>query len=90
MTVIATLKDGRVIAVADITAVGRSDAGKLSISATLTHLKTVEYVLQTNLDADPNRNFSVERPSIAGNVVGITVYVGGGTTLTGEVIGIGF
>ena len=90
MTVVATLKDGRVIAKADVAQVITAAAGKVYTTATLTDLKTVEYVLQFNLNAEANVNFSPERPSISGNIVGVTVYCGGGTTITGECIAIGF
>lgn len=90
MTVVATLKDGRVIAKANITAVDRVDAGKLFIQATLTDLKTVETVLQFNLNVTPNTNATAEQPTISGNVVGVTVYCAAGTTLTGEVVVVGF
>ena len=93
MTVVATLKDGRVIAKATITsAVDRVDAGKLYITATLTDLKTVEDVLQYNLNVVPNTTFAAEKATISGNVVGVTVNVGAGTTVEGtsEIIAIGF
>lgn len=91
MVVIATLKDGRVIAKNAITAVGRSDAGFLSVQTTITDLKTVEYVLQVNFMTVPDRGITKQDAVITGNIVGLTVYcVGGGTTVSGDVIGIGF
>lgn len=92
MVVVATLKDGRVIAKANITeAKDRVNAGKLYITATLNDLRLVENVMQFHLNVYPNTNATPEVPTITGNVVGVTVYCAAGTTIqsTSEVIGIG-
>jgi len=91
VTILATLKDGRVIASAAITSVGRSDAGFLSVQATIADLRTVEYVLQVNFTTSPDRGITTQDAKITGNIVGLTVYcVGGGTSVSGDIIGIGF
>ena len=90
MTVVATLKDGRVIAKALLPQGYRSDAGDIALLATVTDLKTVEYVLQYNFDVSGAVNVDPRNAKIDGNVVGVTVYVGGETSVSGEVIVVGF
>lgn len=90
MTVIALLADKRIIAQASITAVSRTTAGALAVTAAITELKKVEYVLQFNLKTSPDTNYSTEEISLDGNVAGATVYVAAGTTISGEIIGVGF
>lgn len=93
MTVIATLKDGRIIAKASITPVTKDSAGLVYTSATLTDLRRVEEVLNVNLTS----TVQVTPQNITfgggwGNVVGLSVYVGAstGTPITGYVVAIGF
>jgi hypothetical protein len=88
MTVVATLKDGRIIAKASIsrTAMGAAT----SLSATITDLRKVENLLQVNLLSDANVGLHISGTSISGNVVGITVVPASGTTVSGEVIVVGF
>jgi len=90
LTIIATLKDGRVIAKADIPAQVATAAGTLAFTVTLSDLRKVEYLIQVNPKTSPGTYCALQDFDISGNVVGLTVYVGAGTTLTGEVIGIGF
>lgn len=90
MTVVATLKDGRTISREAITPVDREGAGKVYVEATFPQLRRVEYLIQTNFSATPNTDFSPEEPVIDVNVVGITVYCGAGTTISGEMIVTGY
>lgn len=88
--VVATLKDGRVIARADIsTTVVAGTATKKYVTATFPDLKAVEELIQTNFTPEPNVQLTVEDPSISGNVVGVTVYCASGTTLTGHMLAVG-
>jgi len=91
LTVIATLKDGRVIAKAVLTEKVVSATTDTALDpATITDLKQIEYILQFNLTTDPDTYVIPHDASIDGNVVGVTVYAGAGTTVGGEVIAIGF
>lgn len=91
MTVLATLKDGRLIAKASITEVSRATAGLVYTSATLTDLRAVEDVLAVNLtslvQATPQ---NITFGGGWGNVVGLSVYVGASGGVTGNVIALGF
>jgi hypothetical protein len=96
MTVVATLKDGRIIAKASITPVTKNSAGLVYTSATLSELRMVEQVLGVNLSAvvqvtpqNPTVGSAFGAPA---NVVGLSVYVGAstGTPITGEVVALGF
>jgi hypothetical protein len=90
MTVIATLKDGRIIAKAPITEVARSSPGLVYTSATLSDLRKVEEILQVNLTSTVQ--VTPQNPTvISGNVVGLSVYVGASVgSVTGHAIAIGF
>jgi len=91
VTIVATLKDGRVISKASITAVVLSAAGNAALKATVSDLRKVEYVLQWNVTTNPAQNIYGPRDTkITNNVVGTTVYAAGATTVAGEVIAIGY
>ena len=91
MTVLTVLPDGRIIARTALTATvvaGTTDTALPAV--TVTDLKKVEYVLQVNLNTDPDTYAIPHDPSIAGNAVGLTVYAGAGTTVGGEILTLGF
>jgi len=90
MTVLATLRDGRIIAKASITRTAIAANTATALSATITDLKKVEDILQCNLDSDANAALHVSGTSISGNVVGVTVTPAAGTTVGGYIIAIGF
>ena len=89
-TVLTVLPDGRVIAKASITATSRLTAGDIPIAVTVADLKKVEEVLQWNINTDPHTTYSVTGIKVDGNVVGATVYVAAGTTISGEVLVLGY
>lgn len=91
MTVVATLKDGRVIARKALTAkvvAATTDTALAAVS--VDDLRQVEYILQFNLTTSPDTYVHEHDAKITGNAVGVTVYAGAGTTVGGEVIVIGF
>jgi len=91
MTIIATLKDGRLIARTAITATPVSPTTDTGLTVTVPDLKKVEYVLQWNFDLTPSTQIHHFGTSVgATNVVGVTVYCAAGTTVSGEVLTIGF
>jgi len=90
MTVLATLKDGRIIAKASITRTPIAANAATALSATITDLRTVEDLLQLNLTSDANAALHVSGISVYGNVVGVTVTPATGTTVGGYMIAIGF
>lgn len=90
MTIIATLKDGRLIAKKSITATEITGATATAVSATISDLRKVESLLSVNLNAVANVALHVTGTSISGNVVGITVVPASGTTVTGDITAIGF
>jgi len=90
MTVLATLKDGRIIASGSITRTPIAATTATAISATISDLRKVESILQWNLTSDANVSLHVSGTSISGNIVGTTVYAASGTTVGGDAIVIGF
>jgi hypothetical protein len=90
MTVLATLKDGRIIAKASISTTYLSGTTPSAISATITELRKVESLLNVNLSAVANVGLHVTGTSISGNVVGLTIVPAAGTTVTGDITAIGF
>ena len=90
MTIIATLKDGRVIAYASKTQVV-SAGTNVAITVPVPDLRNVEYVLEVNFKTDPDTTvYGPHDKKITGNVVGLTIAeVAAGTTLTTEIIAIG-
>ncbi len=90
MTVITKLPDGRLIARQTITATSILSAGSIALTVSFPDLKKVEYALAVNLSTDPKTNATPQDITTEKNVVGMTVYVGAGTTVSGEVIALGF
>lgn len=97
MTVLATLKDGRIIASASFTATWITSGSRGYLSATLAELRKVEKALGIHLTTDAMHTVSPHSgPYYSGNVVGLSVYVGAapgaatGTSVGGEVTAIGF
>lgn len=93
MVVVATLKDGRIIARTAITAIGRSTAGEIiPADLTVTDLRKVEYVLSVNLIKanDAGAAVTPHGVKLTNNIVGLTVYASAGCTISGEVLSIGF
>lgn len=89
--IVATLRDGRVIAYGAYTQV--VPAGASNIVVRVPDLKYVEYVLQVQHDTDPDTELSSgsgQDKKITGNLVGLTLFgVAAGTTLTSKIIAIG-
>lgn len=96
MTVIAKLKDGRLIDRTALTATGRSDAGEIAMTPVqITALKTVEFVLSVNLTTanTPGGNGAGVSPHggvATDNTVGISVYAASGATVGGDIFTLGF
>lgn len=88
--IVATLKDGRVIAFGSDTRVVAP--GNVNINVVVPDLRQIEYVLEVQFSTNPDTYIEsgFADKKITGNVVGLTVYgVHAGTTLTTEVIAIG-
>ena len=82
--------DGRVTAFGNYTVVVAT-AGNVALIVRLPDLKYVEHVVHMQFETDPlvDPGTPVNK-KIVGNVVGFTLMgVGGGTTLTAEIMGIG-
>jgi len=97
MTVLATLKDGRVLAEGSFTKKWVNDGETGYISATVPELREVEKALGVNLCTEDAIGVSPHSgPYYAGNVVGLSVYVcpghGGatGTSVYGDVQVVGY
>lgn len=101
-SIIAWLRDRRVIAVAEtdgVVTTGSSVAGAcfaIALNATLVDLRQVEWVIDINLFTDPAANLCLGSPynkKITGNIVGFTVVgtsgLTTGTTVFAEVVAIG-
>lgn len=94
MAVVTVLPDGRVIArgSTDLPTLAATDPNPINV--TISDLRTVEYVLQINLKTTPHTawdTFPSEDVKITGNVVGMTLgSTAAGTTITAEVVAIGF
>jgi hypothetical protein len=92
MAVIAKLPEGKIIAD------GQSDAitvpvagGAQGVTVPMRDLRKVIKVLQINVTTDPVVDVSVpENIKVTGNVVGMTLVCGAGTTLTVECTALGF
>ena len=91
MVIVTVLPEGRTIARTALTptVVGATTDTALP-AVTVTDQKKVEYVLQINLNTDPDTYAVPHDPYIAGNAVGLTVYTGAGTTVGGEILTVGF
>ncbi len=94
MVVVATLKDGRVIARGATSSVVAAATDPNPINVTLPDLRSVEYVLTVNLKTTPDTTWDTypsRNLKITGNIVGLTLgSTAAGTTITAEVIGVGF
>jgi len=91
MTIVTRLPDGRIIARTALSSVVLAAAGNAAPIATVSDLRVVEYVLGYNITTSPAARIDAPRDQkIVGNIVGVTVYAGGATTVGGEVITIGF
>ena len=91
MAIVTILPDGRIIARTPLTATPVLATTDTALPAvTVTELKQVEYVLQVNLNTEPDTYAHEHDPKITGNVVGMTIYAGAGTTISGEVLTLGF
>lgn len=89
--VVATLRDGRVIAYAVSTAQVIPPAGGIiHVQITFPDLKLVEYVLEMELNLDPLVDVQMSDKDISGNVVGVTVYAPDtGSTVVIDALAIG-
>lgn len=86
---VATLRDGRILAWSR-RIVGVVAPGNIATLIRFPDLKYVEYVLQVEVDAVPCVDVSLPiGKKITGNVVGMTLRTGAGTTLTVDAIAIG-
>lgn len=97
MTVLATLKDGRVLAEGSFTATWINSGETGYLSATVAELRKVEKSLGVNLTTTGAQSVSPHSgPYYDGNVVGLSVYVGSGagrptgTSVGGDVQVIGY
>jgi hypothetical protein len=91
MTVVALLRDGRIIAQAAISLTAIAGNTPTAVSATVPDLKKIEYLLSTKLSSVGNVTFAVSGTSISGNAVGVTVIPGAtGITVSGEFLAIGY
>lgn len=90
MTVVTILPDGRIIARTAL-ATQNIATGAGAQSVTVADLRKVEYVLQLNIDSALKTTYAVlTGHGITNNAVGLSFVVGAGTTITGEIITIGF
>jgi len=87
--IVTKLPDGRIIVKESFGPADRLDAGVLNFVVTFTGLKKVEEIIDVNLVTDPVTNATPQEYDKSANVVGMTVYVGAGTTVSGEVIALG-
>lgn len=90
MTVLGILKDGRLITSTAIARTPLAATTPTAISVTVTDLRKVEYVLSVQLMGDANAVLTAGGTSVYGNVVGVTVNSGAGTTVFGQMICVGF
>jgi len=93
MTVVTTLPDGRIIAkVADAPRVIPVGGGRQAVAISIVDLKRVEEVLQYKFDTDPviTAALNAQNEKLVGNVVGVTIVAGAGTTLTVTPITLGY
>jgi len=88
LTVIFITTDGKKVSREPI-APTVAASGANAIVVTFNDLKRIDYVLQVNLNTSPVTYATPHNIAISDNNVGMTVYVGAGTTLSGEIIAIG-
>ncbi len=89
MTVVATLTDNRVISKESMTEATPASSGQQAFTVTFNDLRSVEDVIDVQLSVGANTDATHHDVSITGNVVGVSVYVGAGTTLGGDIVAIG-
>ena len=90
MTVVSISADGKKKVVETISPTSILAAGHIPITVTFNDLNDVEYIIQFNFKTDPTTYAVPHDAKIEGNVAGVSVYVGAGTTLSGEVIAQGW
>jgi len=97
MPILATLhRDGRTIVKSTVTQVVPAGAQGLYLTVTFPELRTVEQILHIEATTDPKvwilTAGLMQDKSYVGNTVGISLYLdpAAGTTLTAEVLAIGF
>lgn len=101
-TLVAWLRDRRVISIAETDAVVTTGSGThpgcfaIALNANLVDLRQIAWVLDINLFTDPPTNLCLGSPynkKISGNIVGFTVVgttgLATGTTVFAEVVAIG-
>lgn len=89
MALIALTADGKKIVSTSIPSQDRVDAGDLAYSIRVGEINKVEYILRCSFQTDPD-TYAVEHdPDINDNLVGLSVYVGAGTSLSGEMVALG-
>jgi len=88
-SVVAELKDGRVMAKSTYTEVKSS--GTVAVTVVVPDLREVETLISVKFSTNPDTSIYHDMDhKITGNVVGFTVYtIAASTTLTSEVIAIG-
>lgn len=90
MTVVTILPDGRIIARTALASLYIA-TGAGAQSVTVTDLRKVEYVLQVNIDSSvKTANATPSGQGITNNAVGLSIAVGANTTITGEILTVGF
>jgi len=89
--VVATLKDGRVIAYAQSGPTVVTGGAVNGVYIYFPDLKQVEYIIQIQLHTDPPTYLqrTLNKWLEAANVVGLTIYPAAGTTLTVDALAIG-
>lgn len=89
--IVATLRDGRVIAYAESAAtVIPPGGGTVHIQITFPDLKRVEYVVELEMNLNPLIAAQMSDKDISGNVVGVTVYAAtAGATVVLDALAIG-
>lgn len=91
MTVLATFKDGRILAKASISDCKSASSGAVYSSATVTDLRKVEQVVGVVFTSTaPQMNATAQDFTISQNSVGFSVYMSTGGTVSGEILVIGF
>jgi len=89
MAIIGQTTEGKKIVSVSIPSQDRVDAGDLTYSIRVGDINKVEYILRCNFQTDPD-TYAVEHdPDINDNLVGLSVYVGAGTSLSGEMLALG-
>ena len=94
MPVLARLDGKRIIAKAsfnNVTAGAGSSGGAARVTVTLSDLKNVEQILDVVFTrTSANLNATAQSFATTGNVIGFSVYLSAGGTVSGDVIVLGF